>query len=559
MASSLLITPRHADKSARFYGLVAAGEHVAVAIKDAAAWLGSTPSESTLRLRVVGTNGKTLAQFPIPDSAGTWTVNGLDAACELNLNTHQMLCAVPQGATRPLLFVLDDPENHVIYFKDLCHIGHWPRPVGAEVPLNLDDYPDILAETQAAIAEYEERISSVETRVSGVEDNVSGMENAISSFDSRIQHTETVVGDLNARIDSAADLAPVQSVNGKIGDVVLGVSDISGAYEKPQAGIPKTDLASDVQTSLGKADTALQAHQDISAKADLVNGKVPASQLPSYVDDVLEYASQSAFPVTGEDGKIYVDKTTNKAYRWSGSAYVEVSPTPAPVAPASATAAGQYADALAVKTELADKVSKTGAQMTGNLELLNTSLVVKPRSGLLGGKQTTYSNGEIIVGAVASPSSDTLTLPSASGTLALLSNIPTLYAWALAATKPSYTASEVGALAADSAMAPSSSADDIGAPADAHYTYLALLSKAPLASPAFTGTPTAPTAAAGMNTTQIATTAFVQNAIGSISVTPLANQSYDFATMQGVINAVAAVARALGATVTNVPGESSGQ
>lgn len=55
------------------------------------------------------------------------------------------------------------------------------------------------------------------------------------------------------------------------------------------------------------------------------NGRVPTAQLPSYVDDVLEFESQSAFPETGEDGKIYVDETTNKTYRWSGTTYVEIS------------------------------------------------------------------------------------------------------------------------------------------------------------------------------------------------------------------------------------------
>lgn len=54
-------------------------------------------------------------------------------------------------------------------------------------------------------------------------------------------------------------------------------------------------------------------------------GRVPSTQLPSYVDDVLEYASQSAFPATGESGKIYIALDTNKTYRWSGSAYVEIS------------------------------------------------------------------------------------------------------------------------------------------------------------------------------------------------------------------------------------------
>lgn len=55
------------------------------------------------------------------------------------------------------------------------------------------------------------------------------------------------------------------------------------------------------------------------------NGMVPSAQLPSYVDDVLEYASLSVFPVTGESGKIYVALDTNRTYRWSGSAYVEIS------------------------------------------------------------------------------------------------------------------------------------------------------------------------------------------------------------------------------------------
>lgn len=57
------------------------------------------------------------------------------------------------------------------------------------------------------------------------------------------------------------------------------------------------------------------------------SGKVPSSQLPSYVDDVLEYASKSNFPTTGESGKIYVDKSTNITYRWGGSSYVEISPS----------------------------------------------------------------------------------------------------------------------------------------------------------------------------------------------------------------------------------------
>ena len=63
-------------------------------------------------------------------------------------------------------------------------------------------------------------------------------------------------------------------------------------------------------------------------------GKVPSSQLPSYVDDVVEgyyyggkFYTDSAHTqlITPETGKIYVDINTSKAYRWSGSTYVEIS------------------------------------------------------------------------------------------------------------------------------------------------------------------------------------------------------------------------------------------
>lgn len=58
------------------------------------------------------------------------------------------------------------------------------------------------------------------------------------------------------------------------------------------------------------------------------SGLIPSTLLPSYVDDVLEYANLSSLPTTGETGKIYVTKDTNKTYRWSGSAYVEISASP---------------------------------------------------------------------------------------------------------------------------------------------------------------------------------------------------------------------------------------
>lgn len=61
--------------------------------------------------------------------------------------------------------------------------------------------------------------------------------------------------------------------------------------------------------------------------ATLVDGKIPSTQLPSYVDDTIEVATYSTLPTTGEGGKIYITVDTNKTYRWTGSNYVEIGGT----------------------------------------------------------------------------------------------------------------------------------------------------------------------------------------------------------------------------------------
>lgn len=58
------------------------------------------------------------------------------------------------------------------------------------------------------------------------------------------------------------------------------------------------------------------------------SGLIPSSQLPSYVDDIVEYANLAAFPGTGIAGKIYVALDTSRVYRWSGSAYVQIVASP---------------------------------------------------------------------------------------------------------------------------------------------------------------------------------------------------------------------------------------
>ena len=98
--------------------------------------------------------------------------------------------------------------------------------------------------------------------------------------------------------------------------------------------IKATNLTANVNIELPNkaAGTYTLATTDIIGAANGLaeldgSGKVPSSQLPSFVDDVVEYANLAAFPVTGESGKIYVALNTNITYRWAGSIYVEISPS----------------------------------------------------------------------------------------------------------------------------------------------------------------------------------------------------------------------------------------
>ena len=94
---------------------------------------------------------------------------------------------------------------------------------------------------------------------------------------------------------------PVTSVNGKTGAVVLDAEDV-GAYELPSSGIPKTDLASEVQTSLGKANTALQYVPDTYRTA-AAQDEIDARK----ADKVTEVVISTAGEVTQalDHGKLY--------------------------------------------------------------------------------------------------------------------------------------------------------------------------------------------------------------------------------------------------------------
>jgi hypothetical protein len=123
---------------------------------------------------------------------------------------------------------------------------------------------------------------------------------------------------------ASAAAVPFSGVTGK--PTTLSGYGITDAYSSSNpSGYISGITSSNVTTALGYTPENAANKGNANGYASLDgSGLVPASQLPSYVDDVLEYANLASFPGTGATGKIYVAIDTNKTYRWSGSAYIYI-------------------------------------------------------------------------------------------------------------------------------------------------------------------------------------------------------------------------------------------
>ena len=178
--TELTIIPKISDKTARFKGAVAAGEHVAVTIKGGAAWLGDENGEH-LSLRVLDlVTGRTLAVFPRPeetledgeepDEWDTAVEDDRDLFCNLNLNTDRMVNAARHMLRVPVLFVMgakdeDNPATtRTLYFRDRYEVEFWPERIGDDTPYDLDKWPRQIDEWTDLITEWTEQFSRMRSR-----------------------------------------------------------------------------------------------------------------------------------------------------------------------------------------------------------------------------------------------------------------------------------------------------------------------------------------------------------------------------------------------------------
>jgi hypothetical protein len=131
-------------------------------------------------------------------------------------------------------------------------------------------------------------------------------------------------------------------------------------------------LKNNKQDNLGYTPENIANKNAVNGYAGLDNaGKVPASLLPSYVDDVLEFLTRSAFPLPGESGKIYTDSATDKIYRWSGSTYVNIA-----ASPGSTDSVTEGATNLYFTTSRVLNALLTGLSFASNLAITATDSII---------------------------------------------------------------------------------------------------------------------------------------------------------------------------------------
>ena len=177
--------------------------------------------------------------------------------------------------------------------------------------------------------------------------------------------------------------------------------------------------------------TDLQSALDL--KANLVGGKVPASELPSYVDDVVEVADYAALPATGETGKIYVTLDNNKIYRWSGSTYIEIAANNAIWGAITGTLSSQTDLQAALDAKQDDLISGTNIKTIEGQSLLGSGNIDLTKSdvGLSNVDNTSDANKPISTATQtaldAKQNTITLTTTGTSGSSTLVGstlNIP---------------------------------------------------------------------------------------------------------------------------------------
>lgn len=294
---------------------------------------GATPPGKPV-VQFVNSAGRVVAQAmlvrPTGDGSGAGADGKYDLVATLSTNTVEMrreFFGVGLQAVREFTVRILDTETANPIACGPFPVFNFPGVFG-DAPTELPSASEVLAELRRMIEEHAGRTNNphrvtaalIEALTQVQADARYALKSSVTSLSSQVSQA----------LNQSAMAAAAARGHAAHSDNPHGVTaEQVGAYTKDEINTRLDEKADKATTVAGYGITDAATKTEIAAKADLVGGKIPAAQLPSYVDDVLEYDTMSAFPATGESGKIYVAKDTNLVYRWSGTQYVEISPSPA--------------------------------------------------------------------------------------------------------------------------------------------------------------------------------------------------------------------------------------
>lgn len=155
-------------------------------------------------------------------------------------------------------------------------------------------------------------------------------------------------------------------------DSIVSLSGASGHLKK--TGVSSWALDSTVETTANKG--VANGYAPLGS-----DSKIASTYLPSYVDDVLEYANFAAFPSLGEAGKIYTALDTNKIYRWSGSVYVVIAASPGSTDSVPEGTANLYFSQARARASISVSGDATYNQSTGALVVTSAVASVAGKTG----------------------------------------------------------------------------------------------------------------------------------------------------------------------------------
>ena len=193
----------------------------------------------------------------------------------------------------------------------------------AATTLESSKQDKLIAGSNIQIAEDGKTISATDTTYVDATTSTSGLMSATDktkldgvATGAQVNTIETV------KVNSSALTPDInKAIDIKVPTVLSELTDDVGFVDRSNFDNEIENVRAEIALKL---DASLKGAANGVAELD-ANGKVLTSQLPSFVDDVIEAENFAALPNEGETGKIYVTLDDNKTYRWSGSAYVEIS------------------------------------------------------------------------------------------------------------------------------------------------------------------------------------------------------------------------------------------